>query len=290
MRTAPALLCFSLLFPACGAPLPGGATTPADAYLAARDRMVAEFSMPGASDKDQASALSYLERRLQSLVPPWQAPGFSAKAVINLASLTPDDAGYGQLDGLRYASVDASAVVTTPPLLKHWLAEHRAWWPGKESVPQVAEAAFHSEAFYTQAVSPDAAMSSYGELPVPGKNAVIQLAVFSQDLTFDTGPDTIVVAAVRGDRVFVAQQKLAIGTKPVAVCQAAMKQALAQSEAEMNAYGASRLKDRASFDRHVALEEKADRDYRHCFARHLPEQPVYAAIVKQAQALAEQLH
>jgi hypothetical protein len=268
-----------------------GAASPADTYLAARDRMLANFSESGAADKDQSSALTYLERMLRQAVPPWRAPGFTAKGEIALDTLKSGDEGRGRLDGLRYVSTteDTAVVVSTLPLLKRWLSDHRAWWPGRENVPQTVDAAFQSEAFYTQAISPDAAMYAYGAVPLaPGKGVAL-LAVFSQDLTFDTGPDSIVVSVSRGERVFVAQQKLNTGTKPVAVCQSAMKQALAQSDAEMNAYGASRLKDRVRFDRHVALEENADREYRRCFARHLPEEPTYAAILKQAQRLAELL-
>jgi hypothetical protein len=280
-----------MLFSTAGAAQAAGTASPADTYLAAREHMVADFSESGAAGKDPSSALSYLERLLRKAVPSWQAPGFSAKGVIALDTLNSGDEGRGRLDGMRYVSDagDTTVVVTALPLLKYWLAGHRNWWPGRENVPQSADAAFHSEAFYTQAISPDAAMSSYGEVPLaPGKGVAL-LAVFAQDLTFDTGPDTIVMAVLRGERVFIAQQKLNFGTTPVAVCQSAMKQALAQSDAEMNAYGASRLKDRARFDRHVVLEDKADRDYRRCFASHLPEEPAFAAILKQAQRLAELL-
>jgi hypothetical protein len=268
-----------------------GAASPADTYLAARDRMVANFSEPGATGKDQSSALSYLERLLRQAVPSWQAPGLSAKGEINLDTLDSGDEGQGRLDGMRYVSStgDTTVVVTALPLLNNWLAGHRNRWPGKENVPQLAEAALHSEAFYTQAISPDAAMSSYGEVPLAPGTGVALLAVFAQDLTFDSGPDSVVVSVIRGERVFVAQQKLDTGTRPIAVCQTAMKQALAQADAEMNAYGASRLKDHIRFDRHVALEEKADRDYRRCFARHLAQEPTFAAILGQAQRLAERL-
>jgi hypothetical protein len=282
MRTAPALLCIFIVFSAAGA------ASPADTYQAARDRLVAEFSESGAADKNQSSALSYLDRQLAAAVPSWQAPGFPAKGEINLGSLAAGYEDYGRLDGMRYVSGagDTAVVVTVLPLLKLWLAGHRNWWPGKENVPQSADAAFHSEAFYTQAISPDAAMASYGEVPLePGKGVAL-LAVFTQDLAFDSGPDSIVVSVIRGERVFVAEQKLNTGTRPVAVCQNAMKQALAEADAEMNAYGASRLKDRVHFDRHLALEDKADRDYRRCFARHLPQEPTYEAILKQAQRLA----
>jgi hypothetical protein len=290
MRTAPALLCISMLFSTAGAAQAAGTASPADTYLAARDRMLANFRESATADKDQSSALSYLERLLRQAVPPWQAPGFR-KGVITLASLTTGYADYGQLDGLRYVSTagDTTVVVSTPLLLKRWLSDHRAWWPGRENVPQTVDAALHSEAFYTQAISPGAAMSSYGEVPLDPGTGVALLAVFAQDLAFESGPGSIVVSVIRGERVFVAQQKLNSGIKPIAVCQLAMKQVLAQADAEMNAYGASRLKDRASFDRHVELEENADREYRRCFARHLPEEPTFAAILKQAQTLVELL-
>lgn len=94
----------------------------------------------------------------------------------------------------------------------------------------------------------------------------------------------IVAAAVRGERVFIAERTLA-PTAPVPACRAPMKKTLAASETAVNAYQASQLKDQASFDRHVALENQADRDYRLCFARHVQEQPAFPQFEKQAQAL-----
>jgi hypothetical protein len=76
-----------------------------------------------------------------------------------------------------------------------------------------------------------------------------------------------------------------------------LDQTLTKSAAALKAYQdslkgtpAGKVKDATRFDDHIALEDKADREYRACFAQHLMEQPNYTAVQRQAQALVDLLH
>jgi len=283
MRLAPALLCFSLIFSAAPAadPAPSSAT---DTYISARNRYLAEFKAhptAGEADKRVEHALADLERLLRLAVPAWQARGFAAKGRINLGSLEADDVEFGQVDGLRYTAGDNTVIVTTKPLLTRWLADHRNWWKDEKNIPASMTAAFRSEAFYTQALSTDAAAFLHGlvlvKAPPGAELAVVELAAFAQDLVLDRGPTTLLAVVLRGDRVFIAEEKLQTPLPPVLFCKKTMDLTLVHAKAEKNT------------DKSNALEEKADREYRDCFGVRLREQPNYAATQKQAQALVDLL-
>ncbi len=287
MRISSAFLCFSLLFSAAPAadPAPFSAT---DTYISARDRYLAEFKAhPTRDDADKRveHALADLERLLKLAVPAWQDPGFPAKGRINLGSLEADDVEFGQVDGLRYTAGDTTVIVTTKALLTRWLAGHRNWWKDEKNIPASMTAAFRSEAFYTQALSTDAAAYLHGMVLVtvpPGADlAVVELAAFSQDVVLDHGPTTLLAVVLRGDRIFIAEEKLKTPLPPAAFCKKTMDLTLAQAKAAADA---------KNTDKSDALEEKADREYRDCFGVRLREQPNYAAVRKQAQALVDLLH
>lgn len=277
MRITPALLCFSLIFSAtavAGSP-PQSAL---DTYISARDQALGMIKAKPGSDE---RALADLERLIKLVIPPWSAPGFSAEGRLTLTALDEGDVGFGALDGLEYSRSGTIVVVTTKPLAARWLADHRNWWEEKaKNIPAAMITAFRSEAFYTQALANDAAVFLHGLVLVKAGGAdlaVVELAAIAQDLVMDRGPDTMLAVVMRGDRIFLAQEKLNEKLAPVAVCKAALDKSLAHAKTE---------KDAAK----EALTERADRDYRSCFAQHLMEQKNYTALQKQAQALVDELH
>jgi hypothetical protein len=295
MRITPSFLCFFLIFFAAVTADPAP-SSPADTYIVARDRYLAEFKAhpaADAADKREQKALADLERLLTAAVPAWSAPGFPANGTINLDTLDEGDIGFGALDGVSYQAGDTTVVATTRPLLMRWLANHRNWHDGAAKVPVSVPVAFRAENFWTFVRTADAAAQMFGMVLVkaPGADvAMVLLAVFAQDLAMDEGPSMLLATVVRGDRVLIAEQKLTVALDKPAMCKKALDQTRAKSEKALKDYQIAKAKDPKAFDMHEQLEHQADHDYRACFALHLPEQTNYAAVQKQAQALVDLLH
>ena len=304
MRFSPAIICFSVLFSAAAAAPPALTSSPTDTYISTRDRYLADFKAhptQGDADKREARALADLERLLRIAVPAWTAPGFPAAGKINLNALDDNEMGLSVLNGLVYSAGDTAVIVTNRALLMGWLAERHNAAKGAAKFLVAIPAAFRSEDFWTFARFDDAAAQFYGmvlvKAPPGGDMAMAELALFAQDLAMDADPDALLVAVVRGDRVFVAKQTFAVKWAKPAICKRALDQTLAKSAAALKDYQDSlkanpdaKVKDATRFNDHIALDDKADREYRGCFAQHLPEQPNYAALQKQAQALVDRLH
>jgi hypothetical protein len=307
MRFFPAFLCFSVLFSVAAVaapPTPAVQPSPTDTYITARDRYLAEFKAhptQGDADKREVRALADLERLIKLAVPAWTAPGFPATGKINLSALDDNEMGLSVLNGLVYSAGGTAVIVTNRALLMRWLADRHKTANGGAKVPVSIPAAFRTEDFWTFASFDDAAAQLYGLVLVKALSgadmATVELAVFAQDLAMDAGPDTLLVAVVRGDRVFIAKQKLTLALAKPPVCKKALDQTLTKSAAALKAYQdslkgtpAGKVKDATRFDDHIALEDKADWEYRACFAQHLMEQPNYTAVQRQAQALVDLLH
>lgn len=266
-------------------------------YLAARDAAIATIKARldagpiddavGAQDR---KALADLEMRLRRIVGDVTLPGFGP-AKSNLETLI-QELGFGQLDGLVVASADkkSSVVVTTTPLLTHWLRGHKNWWGKKEAPmpPDIAGAA-RSEAFYTQATSSGAAMVGYGALPVTKpKGAAFAFAILAartQDLS-PPAPDQMFVTMVQGGRVFIANAPLAERSAPDPACASLRAGYTARAKAAFEAYRASELKDKRQFERSTALEREGDRAERRCFADRM-HAAARAKAAQQAQAMIE---
>ena len=193
-----------------------GAASLEESYLAARDGYIEKLKpaetnvdLDEAGRKQEELARGELEQQLRRIIGTPDIKGFSAPGKINLETLFKGYSGFGLLDGLLYSSADDKThiVVTTDVLLDRWLREHKEWWgPTVANVPQDVNAALKSAAFYTQALTTDAAISKYVELPVAkpakAKLAFAMLVARSQDLGPRT-PDELIVTVVRGGRVFV---------------------------------------------------------------------------------------
>jgi hypothetical protein len=278
----------------CAAP-GASAAPPEQAYLAARDHAIAVLKQKS-GDKQVAEdkrLRAGLEAQLKSLIGPLRLEGFSGEATMSPESLLVDDIGSGALDGISVAAAKenaGSALVTTDGLMQHWLNAHKDWWKKEANPPTGAESAFHSEAFYTQAVSTDAAVSIFAPLPIRKPDgagvAVALLVQQSQDLAIDP-PSEIAVAVTKGPKVFIAIVNAETKTAPIAACDAVWQGFKAKSDAAQKKYQDSGLKDERSFNESTLLEDDGAKALHKCWSEQASRAPEFPALVKQAQALAD---
>src|SRR5262249_34164591 len=137
--------------------------------------------------------LADLEAQLRAIIGPTTLAGFPAEGTIHLDTLTPEDEGFGLLDGLAYAiPLDETGigdrvrvVVTTRTLFDAWLKAHKTKWWTQGPLPQGLPAALKSDEFYRQALSTDAAVVIFAQLPVAkpawARTAFAVLAIRTQD-------------------------------------------------------------------------------------------------------------
>jgi hypothetical protein len=275
------------------------AASPEAAYLAARDKAIAEIKRLEASKasdetvqaaEDKAS--DDLARRLREIIGPVALKGFSGSGKLNIESLSEGDVGFGMLDGLAFDAKGDSVVVTTRPLLAAWLAAKAREADAESRLPADIAAAVKQEDFYTFAISPDAAFAANADLPVTrpagADLAVATLGEFEQDIGHDN-VDQIVAAVAKGDRVLVASIQRKAPIAKIAACEKIWTDALARSDKLQAEYRASGLKDEKLFDESNRVEEEGDKDYRACFNQRAPREPFFAGLVKEAQDLVDRL-
>lgn len=276
-----------------------GAASLEESYFAARDGYIEKFKADDPSDrrvrKEEEAARGALEDQLRRVVGASEIKGFSAATKSNLDTLFKDDMGFGLLDGLVYSSADGKTriVVTTDALLAHWLREHKDWWgPTVANVPQDVDAALKSEAFYTQALQSDAAISKYVELPIArpaqAKLAFAMLAARSQDVGPRT-PDELVVSVVKDGRVFVMTARANAKVDPMPACQRIWRDASRNAAKAHEAYVASGLKDNKLLEKSTRMEEEGFTAFRRCFAQQAKGRSFVAALTRQAQELIDRL-
>lgn len=273
------------------------AASPEDAYVAARDRYIAKLKTAGEVDektaKQEESARADLEDKLRAIVGPVAVEGVPAEGKLNLDTLIEGEIGFGLIDALTYQAADDAPrlIVTTPSLARRWLVAHAKWWDNN-NVPQDLNAALKSEPFYTQAMSPDAAVSRFADIPVTrpagASFASAMLVARRQDIGL-TPPDELLVAVARADRVFLwsapAQAKVTINP----ACEAIWNAAVAAGDRAYEAYQKSDPKDEKLFEEQTRILQEGDDAYRGCFAERAAREPFYAAVVKQAQELADKV-
>jgi hypothetical protein len=271
------------------------AASPEEDYLSARDRVMAAIKRTengkdaSAGDALFSKATRDLEQKLKAVVGPLAAAGFPAEGKLNFDTLSSQDEGFGALDGIVYSDSEGgnSVVVTTDGLLDKWLVGHRHWWK-KGNVPPTADAAVKAEAFYTQAVSTDAAIVHYADMPIaapPGsKFAYAMLSARTQDLS-PNAPDEIFIALEHGGRVFIASQKLKVAMNPIAACDAVTADYAKKSEAADKAYADSSRKNPKLADVSADLRTQGDAAFRACYGDKAKDAPEFKAAADQAAAV-----
>jgi hypothetical protein len=277
------------------------AASPDDDYIAARDKAISAIAALENSnapvetlDAAGAKALADLEKRLSVLVGPLAVAGFPAAGTINLESLSDSDIGYGMLDGLRYAKGDdgPSLLATTRGLVERWLKSRAAETDESLKLPAGIDEALKLDAFYAQAIGSDAAFTGTLDFPLKkseGADIVIaRLGGWTQDI----GPiydQQVVVTLVKGKSVMIASAPAAPPVPKIAACEAVWTAADTAAQKFQQAYQASDLKDEKAFDAANAAWEKGDADYRACMGERLPGDPVFPALLAQAQELADHM-
>lgn len=274
------------------------AASPEDDYIAARDKAISAIAaLESANEPVEAldaagtKALADLQKRLSALLGPLAVSGFPATGTINLESLSDADIGFGMLDGLRYTNDDdgPSLVATTRGLLERWLQSKAAEMDTSFRLPTGIDAALKLDAFYTQAINSDAAFTGTLDFPLKKPEgadiAFARLGGWAQDI--GPNPDQqVIVTLVKGNSVMIASAPAAPPVPKIAACDALWASADAAAQKFQEAYQASDLKDQKSYDAANAAWEKGDADYRACIGQHLPGEPVFPALLAQAQELA----
>jgi hypothetical protein len=263
------------------------------AYLAARDHAVAALKkMSGKKQEAEEMKLrAGLEKQLQALINPPPLDGFPGPATISPETLLADDIGFDSLDGLVLRAKDdaGDVLVTTDGLLRPWLQAHKDLWKD-EPMPTDLEAAFRSETFYTQAASPDAAVSIFASLPIRkpdgAATAVAFLVQESQDVATEP-PEQIAIVVAKGGKIFIAIVKTNVKPAPIDACTAVWKDFEARSQAALKKYDASGLKDQKSFDESTKLERQGAAAFHKCWSEKASVASGFPALTKQAQALAD---
>jgi hypothetical protein len=271
-----------MLLPAVGAL----AADAQDTYLTSRDAYVARFSRDAGPQDEPAQeqeslALRDLEAQLRIVVGRVDVKGFSLPGRLSLETLATGYEDFGLLDGLVLSSQldDARVLVTTGELLVRWLKDHKEWWKAY-CMPQDVEIALKSEAFYTQGIGIDglgAALTKYAEIPIRkptgAKFAFALLGVRQQDIG-PRAPDRLFVSAVLGKMVFVLSARTKTKITVPTACERVWR-----------VYEDARAGGRAGF----GTEETAYSEFLGCFSRQASRQRFDAALVAQAQELADRL-
>jgi hypothetical protein len=166
---------------AAGLSLPfARAATPEEVYITPRDAAIVKIKA-AAEKRDpmdnygadilvvEKQARAGLEKQMRTIVGPVAIKAMEENSALNLDTLIEGDEGFGLLDDMVYGPVNGKTrvIVTTNSMFKRWLHQHKDWW-SKDSadIPHEPSAAVKENAFYTQAVLPDAAIMRFAELPI----------------------------------------------------------------------------------------------------------------------------
>ena len=159
-------------------------------------------------------------------------------------------------------------------------------------MPMDIPAALKMDAFYTQAISTDAAVDIYAEVPVtrpanPGLATAI-LDGRSQDIIPQI-PNELIVTVIAGGRVFILTAPTIAKIDPIPVCEAIWQDLVKRGETPLAAYYASDSKDETLFDDYIRLQSEGVAAFHRCYAAQAAKQPFFAAVTRQAQALVDLL-
>lgn len=267
-----------------------------DSYIAARDRYIAKFEKydeerktsrlderltrgdPDANaeadriSEEHKQALADLQKLLQRIVGPLPViKGVSKSASISLESLRRGDLGYGMVDGLvfRDKKNKTALFVTTEYLVQRWINKNK-------DTPQDLPGALTSESVLTSIFFGDAYASRFIDIPVArpaSARVAVAVAIRStQDRTGERAPENIVVSVVRFPRVFVLSTPISVNAE-ISVCNKIWKG----------------LEERRASGSIYKTEDEALKAFHRCYAGRAKSQSFFAAMVKQAQALADLL-
>ncbi|MGO9134482.1 MAG: hypothetical protein ACLP8A_10615 [Methylovirgula sp.] len=148
----------------------------------------------------------------------------------------------------------------------------------KEALPQSLDLALRTEAFYTQAISADAAVVTYGELPMArpagALHAVALFAAQTQDES-PRSPDEIIVAVVGAEHAIIAVTPIRTKIAPIPACVAIWK------DLEKKQKALAGKPDTG--DKINQMREDADKNYRRCFTERAKTAPFFQSVTREAE-------
>jgi hypothetical protein len=286
--------------------------SPEDRYIATRDAAIAKIDkLYKAKKDDEAGKLEKtteveLTAQMKAILAEPDRKGFGPPK-LNLDAYTSGDQGFGLLDGLRfdssigengekagengadgkYVEPKSHFIVTTQPLLERWLRGHKDWWgKDKNNVAQQVGAALKQEDFYTQAISTDAAVINFSELPIAlPAGATLAVAILG-GRTQDTMPDEadeVFVSALANGKAYVAYGSIKPKMK-IPACIAIKAEANKKAEKAAADFEAKRI-DKKAYDKLGDIRQQGEDAYKKCVTQRAPQQPSFAEATRQAQAL-----
>jgi hypothetical protein len=295
MNRVTSLLVFAL-FGCWPAPMTLVAASPEEKYFETRDNFIREFEKAStpldslaeqdqhALDEKDKHALAELEKQLKAIVGPVNVEGFPKKGKINLLTLQ-KDYGFGQVDGLRFSAKQEQLFVTTDNILKKYLAEQ------PELPKDLAELSKTGE-FYVRAITAEAAVTYFAEIPVKSANGKSYVRAFLGLTAQDIGPfipKDIFVFVTNGNRILAVQSPVATEITEMPQCRNEWER-FAKKKADANElYRSSGLNNQKASDESVQYEEQGFEAYHRCYDREAKNQKFFASLEKQAQSIVDRL-
>lgn len=282
-------------------PIAATAATPEEAYLSLRNRATAKLrkleaagKAAGAAEAEERKTLKDLGEKMEAIIGPVSVPGFQKLGKYSIETLF-EGVGADQLDGLAFTGDDEKSLLTvsTQGLAEAFLRARRKDWEKSEKPPQTLGEALASPFFYTLAVSPDAGVEKYADLPI-AKPAAATLAAAILDLRSqdDAGgvlPDEIIVAVASEGRLYIASTPAKAKIESAPACEKIWAEHQAEAKKAMESYSASGLANEKDFAKYADLQAEGSAGFRRCFADHAKSTKFFAALTQEAQALADRM-
>lgn len=270
-----------------------------DAYIAARDRAVAEVTkldsdpakqdaMFAADDKARAA----LQQQLSALLGPLSFKGLEPKPSFSPEVLYDGEIGSGRADGLifRDSKDNVRIFVSTVPIFENWLAAQAK--AGVKDLKTTLPDALTSDSLYFSTVGQDAAFTAYALIPLPaapGETVHAAVGLFSQDDANDFPPQDLVVARIANGRIMIGAETAPEARKPIAACTQVWKRYNAKAKQLEAAAQKGKGADDPRWTEALGLWNEGTDAFRACFAQELPKQPYFAAITNRAAALLKRM-
>jgi hypothetical protein len=276
------------LFGCLSAPMTLVAASLEEKYFETRDNFIRQFekaSVPiDVLDEKDKHALAELEKQLKPIIGPVNVEGFPKEGKINLLTLQ-QDYGFGQVDGLRFSAKQEELFVTTDNILKKYLA-------GQPELPKDLAELSKTGEFYVRAITAEAAVTYFAEIPVKSANGKSYVRAFLGLTAQDIGPfipKDIFVFVTNGNRILAVQSPAATELTEIPQCRNEWERFAKKSSDAMEVYRSSGLKNQGASDESVQYEEQGFEAYQRCYDREARNQKFFASLKKQAQSIVDRL-
>lgn len=254
------------------------------AYVTARDGLIRHCEK-AIVPVDERLALAGLEKELQTIVGSVKIKGFPAPGSINLITLLRDNAGFDQLDGLRYDSGEEILVVTTESLLMSYVSDH-------PTLPRTLRKLSELGDFYRRAFHADAGVICYAEVPVEkrkGQSFVRAfLGVSAQDIA-PIVPDELFVFVSAGPYVLLVNAPAAAEIPDIGKCRKEWDRWKKKSVDAYEIYRSSKFTNTRAFEDSRRYEGEGFEAYCRCFEREAKDRTFFPSLVAQAQSIVDRL-